>query len=254
MSWEESLAFIESLTILSWLVINRDYALAEGLLAGCVKTKTPGIVTFGSTAQSAITFDINQCASELPYSMLGAAALYGKIQLMQQLIYLGAEVNPSERDVCTPLILAIVSRSKDAVELLLQHGADVNAVSSAFEIPLIKAVREKVIPDIVSVLLAYGADLHHRDELGTALDSAIFYRYTRMVRLLWDSHFPESEWNRKAEGYQFDAATVHNIDYHDENHCDKDYEFFNDVSSRDSTHRQYGKYSDITDTTSFKTI
>lgn len=95
------------------------------------------------------------------------------------------------------MIVAVKNDRKDFIEPLLQHGADINAVcnNAPFESASIAAVDRKYY-DIAAMLLAYGADLHYRARFGTALDYAFASHHTGMVRLLWNSHFPEDEWNR----------------------------------------------------------
>jgi hypothetical protein len=189
----------ESATILFWLIANDGYSLTEALLAHCSTTEKPGIISCTAMAHSTMTFDINMKCDGLFGGALGAAAASGKIELVQQLLQLGAEVIPSGRDMCSPLIPATRWGSKDIVECLLQHGADVNAVFETVlpefaspETALIIAVDEDDY-DIVSTLLAHDPDLHFRGKHGTALDRALSGRNTSMIRLLWDAHFPESE-------------------------------------------------------------
>lgn len=184
----------ESATILFWLLENHSYDLAEALLACCAKTEVPGIVTFETAEQPVMAFDINMHCNKEFGSALGAATASGKTGLVQQLLRLGAEVVPSQRDVRNPLVIAAESEFIGMAELLLQNGADVNAVRSN-ESALITAVT-KANHNIVSLLLSYGPDLQYRGELGTALDYALLHRHIEIARLLWDAQFPKSKWNR----------------------------------------------------------
>lgn len=220
----------ESTTILFLLLVKQGHALAEALLAGCSKAKQPGAVVLGMAAQPAITSDINIRCNEQYGNILGVAAAYDQIQVMQQLLRLGAEVVPSERYVCSPLIPAIVWGSKDGVELLLKNGADANAVdnaqppNTALMVALI-AFR-KGNEDIVELLLQHGADanamnnfvsretalsyavgrnLHqvvlvllaygaakNKGAYSLALDVAFDLRHTKIARLLWDAQFSKA--------------------------------------------------------------
>jgi len=237
---------VETTTVLFWLIIKGGYALAEALLAGCSMTEKPGIVSYGTIAQSAMTLDINMGCDGWDGGVLGAAAASGKIDLVQQLLHLDAEVVPSVGNVCSPLIPAIRSGSKDVVELLLQHGADVNAVSTPSvlskkpETALTIAVRMRH-HEVASVLLAYHPDLHHRLEYGTALDCALSLSDTEMIRLLWNAHFPESEWSRtlltcasKTGEHWHDTVTVHEIEYYTGDGGDNGYETDRDDISIDT--------------------
>jgi len=231
----------ESSNILFLLIISNRHALAEALLASCSKTAIPGIIAFGTTTKPAITFDINVSCSKRQGGVLGAAAACNQIALVQQLLHLGAEVVPSRKDVCSPLITAVIEDRKDVVELLLQHGADVDAVedSELSESALIIAAGRRGNYDIASLLLAYGADLNYRNELGTALDSALQWRWIKIAQLLWEAHFPSSEWDRtllacnsRIEWHWDDTATVHRIDYHTENNGMSDHNPGSGVGSR----------------------
>jgi hypothetical protein len=226
----------ESATILYLLLSRKAHTLAADLLAGCSKTARPGIVTFETTARPIITFDINICCDDFHGGVLGLAAWYGKIQLVQQLLYLGAELasfdmsalicatKSGHKDVvelllqcgaCTdavensvPLnaafLAAIRAASflgadpfKDIAELLLQHGADVDAVDDC--IAPQTALMTAVVTDdhsTLSMLLAHGADVHYRNKYGTALDFAFCMRLTESAQLLWEAHFPASGWDR----------------------------------------------------------
>jgi hypothetical protein len=239
----------ESTTILFWLIANAGYALTEALLADCSTTEKPGIINCAGMAHSGMTFDINMKCDEVFGGALGAAAASGKIELVQQLLQLGAEVIPSEKDMCSPLIPATRSGFKDIVACLLQHGADVNAVSNSDSVPPDRASPETVLiiavddddHDIVSMLLAYDPDLHFRGKYGTALDRALTGRNMSIIRLLWNAHFPESEWNRtllacngNTEEHRYDAVTVHDIKYYTGNEGNSGYETGSDDGSIDA--------------------
>lgn len=66
-----------------------------------------------------MTFNINIRCKERYGDTLGAAAASGKVELVQQLLRLGAEVVPLETDVCSPLIPAVIFECEDVVEFLL---------------------------------------------------------------------------------------------------------------------------------------
>lgn len=87
-------AFTESATILSLLLDNNAHTLAEAVLANCSKTGNPGIIAFRTTSQSIITCDIDIHCHEISGCVLGLAALGDNIELMQQILDLGAAINP----------------------------------------------------------------------------------------------------------------------------------------------------------------
>lgn len=134
------------------------------------------------------------------------------------------------------LITALKSHGKtsnDVVRLLLRCGANVNAAKGTTS-ALITAVME-VDCDMVSVLLAHGANPHHRGKHGTALDYALERRYvsSKIVRLLWDAQFPASDWDRMVlacnsqnDEHREDIATVHRLEYRTGKGSDDDSGFY----------------------------
>ena len=71
------------------------------------------------------------------------------------------------------LTLAAYYGFEDCVEVLLRHGAPVNAQSVSGQTPLMRAVGSRSLPT-VSLLLASGADRSLRTQSGlTALDIAV---------------------------------------------------------------------------------
>jgi ankyrin repeat protein len=186
-----------------------------------------------------MTFDINMRCGGYFGSALGVATASGKIELVQQLLCLGAQVDPSKRDMHNPFIIAAELNRKDIAELLLRNGADVNAMrgSASFETTLISAV-VKGNHNIVSLLLSYGSDIQYRDALATALDNAFLDRHTEIARLLWDAQFPKSEWYRtliactsKTDEHRYDAVTVHDIKHYIEDGGSRGYETGGDGNS-----------------------
>lgn len=230
-SYQAGYALKESATILFMLLVNNAHALAGAVLANCSKTGNPGIIAFRTTSQSIITFDIDIHCHDVFGCVLGLAAARDNIELMQQILDLGAAIDPPQRGVRNTLVTALRWSSEKAVELLLQNGADADAMDNS--VPVLATALDKyssvsndvvklllrygananaakgttpvlilaVIKDdcdSVSALLAHGANLHHRGKHGTALDYALKRRYvsTEIVRLLWDAQFPAGDWDR----------------------------------------------------------
>jgi ankyrin repeat protein len=65
---------------------------------------------------------------------------------------------------------------KDIVKLLIQKGADINAVATGGLSALMLAADEN-FKDIVEILIAYGADVNGKQDIDglTALTSAAFF-------------------------------------------------------------------------------
>lgn len=98
------------------------------------------------------------------------AAFRGYIDLVQQLIDRGAEVNKTG---WTPLHYAATNGHARIVQLLLDHYAYIDAESPQGATPLMMAARHGH-PDVVRLLLDQGADARLKDHGGaTAIDYAM---------------------------------------------------------------------------------
>ncbi|NBW57938.1 ankyrin repeat domain-containing protein, partial [bacterium] len=87
----------------------------------------------------------------------------------------------------SPLMLAIRCNQRAIVELLLEKGADVNAIDSRSETVLMHAADEKDYQDIVKVLLEKGADVKAIDSRSnTALMHAAINDHQESVKFLLD--------------------------------------------------------------------
>jgi len=100
-------ALTESATMLSLLLDNNADALAEAVLANCSKTENPGIIAFRTTSQSVTTFEIDKHCHEKYGGVLGLAAAGDDIELMQQILDLGAAIDLPERGACNALVSAV---------------------------------------------------------------------------------------------------------------------------------------------------
>ena len=81
----------------------------------------------------------------------------------------GAYTDTQNKDGKTPLMEAVYEGKKKVVELLLDHGADVN-IRDRWGCPVIRwiLVNEKINKDIVELLLNHGADVNIQDKHGSA--------------------------------------------------------------------------------------
>ena len=93
---------------------------------------------------------------------LNTAADMGDLQFARQLLELGADPC-RERTGVTALLTAAAHDQLEIVQLLIEHGADVNAADCDGSTPLSAAVSL----ECVELLLAAGADIHVQDLSGT---------------------------------------------------------------------------------------
>jgi peptidyl-prolyl cis-trans isomerase A (cyclophilin A) len=115
------------------------------------------------------------------YSTLEQAA--SSVVMLRALLEAGADANNSG-GVTTPLVETADRGTVEAVALLLQNGADVNAPDAAGSTPLM-AASQRGDSAIVALLLEHGADVNHRSKLGsTALGLAQAATYSAIVSQL----------------------------------------------------------------------
>lgn len=126
---------------------------------------------------------------------LYAAAALNEVDRLRELLAQGADPNQVDEDGFTPLHLACQEWSVDTVRELIAAGAAVDATTESGYTPLLLATfRADGRDEIIEMLRAAGADLHHSDVHGhTPLDIA---RLTRDYSLEWKliSETTE-EWN-----------------------------------------------------------
>ncbi|KAF4928951.1 Ankyrin-3 [Colletotrichum viniferum] len=105
-----------------------------------------------------------------------AAAMRGEQTILELLVNAKAEVNVfGGQDHSTVLIEAVINLPVDALQVLLDAGADINLEDRDGDTPLILAAREGDA-DCVKFLLDHGADIFHTNhDNENALQSAIEY-------------------------------------------------------------------------------
>lgn len=99
----------------------------------------------------------------------------------------GAQINETNFNEETPLIIATYKCNYDVVELLLDNGADINKTGNNKDTPLMIAIGENNY-DVVELLLEKGADINKTGYKGdTPLSVAINIGNDDIVKLLLDN-------------------------------------------------------------------
>lgn len=118
------------------------------------------------------------------------AAAFGRIERLRALLDEDpSRVGELSPDGFTPLHLAVYGGSAEAVRVLLERGADANALaeSSIARVPPLGTAAFVRRPDLAELLLDAGASVNGQGEGGfTALDSAVQNEDEAMIRLLLD--------------------------------------------------------------------
>ncbi len=107
--------------------------------------------------------------------------------IMRRLLSLGADANAVRDDGGSALILAAGLDSVEAVELLLQHGADHRAKGGVLRASALHLAAWGTSPETVAVLLKGGADVDSRDKISaTPLFNAAEKGRLEIARILLD--------------------------------------------------------------------
>ncbi len=130
-------------------------------------------------------------SEEAAYSGLPAAASYGDVERVRQLLATGADIEARDTYGRTPLHIAAFKSHDVVVETLAKAGADVNALENdAYDIITIAAVANDL--DIMNLAIALGANPKNITSPyeGTALIAAAHLGHVEIVQALIDSGAP----------------------------------------------------------------
>lgn len=131
---------------------------------------TPELSAF--LAEHGFAGDINAASADGRFTPLMRAAKLGRLDIVEQLLALGAELNARNADGCNALWLACYNGDHALIERLLAAGVDIdNQNGNGASCLMYVASNSK--PDLVKLLLDQGANpaLKNFDDF-TALDLA----------------------------------------------------------------------------------
>lgn len=133
------------------------------------------------------TTDVNAPERRGGATPLMLAAAFGSVDVMRTLIELGAKVNATSYGRATPLMWGISDPAK--VRLLIDKGADVNAVSELGRNAIFLAAFSDRSADTVRLLLARGANARIVDDVQkmTVLHAAAFGNDAATLKLILDA-------------------------------------------------------------------
>lgn len=120
------------------------------------------------------------------FTPLGFAVFFTQPEAVNELLNAGADVNLPSRESMkvTPLASAAAAKQTDIARVLIAHGADVNARAASGHIPLHEASANGNV-DLVKLLIENGAGTDTKTDDGkTPLDFAVEYKRDEVIELL----------------------------------------------------------------------
>lgn len=101
--------------------------------------------------------DLN-ARDETGMTAVAHAAKLGHHDILHTMLKFGLNSNTPDREGHTPLTLALINKQRDAAQVLIKRGADVNAHAADYITPLHFAAHQGDI-ELVKMLASYGANL-----------------------------------------------------------------------------------------------
>jgi ankyrin repeat protein len=146
----------------------------------CTKT-WEGFQDTNAFFKESILLSKNSCSV-----LLAHYAQLGNTEIVRGLLDAGADIHGGETTNCNPLTIACQYCHEDAVDLLLEHGADPNySILQQRGSPLITATAGGSF-DIIRKLLDHGANVG--DVAWHPLENAVRLEHTAMVELMLKLH------------------------------------------------------------------
>jgi ankyrin repeat protein len=188
--------------ILTWMAVT---VVVSGRLAMILALKHDHIDMVKSLLNAGISAKMKIVATGEKRYPLHYAVLKGNREMTHLLITKGADVH-----VGGVLIDAIIGGNPEVVRILLQAGTDPNQ-ESGYRSPLMWAVKKRNTT-IVNMLLDHGANINFiNSQDSTALDMARDQKYGEIVQLLLDHGAKEKLSSAKRERALFSAIEAKDI-------------------------------------------
>jgi len=128
--------------------------------------------------------DVNIADKEGFTALMCVASNYNKHEIAELLINNGANVNAINKNGETALIRAIKIRNFNVIELLIKHNCNVNLFNKNSNPPLLEAIDVKQ-PKIADLLINAGADITVKDDdKNTPLSLACMYAMASTIELI----------------------------------------------------------------------
>jgi serine/threonine protein kinase len=100
-----------------------------------------------------------------------SAIVYGNVEMLELLLEHGANINAKDNSGITPLHAAIQTGNLSITKWLLEHGASINAKNNSGTTPLHYVIQQLAMPydnlGMLKLLLEHGANLNVKDNNGT---------------------------------------------------------------------------------------
>lgn len=159
----------------SWQAAADDnFELSKAAYAGDIE-KVKALLESGADVNSWSNLG-SHSNTPLMYAVYG-----GYYEVAKILIEAGADVNTAHDTTHTVLYHALESYQlrAEVIQLLLDAGVNMDYT------PLTWAIRYRVAPEIVAMLIEAGADVNERDENGTpALNTAVRFRRNQLIDII----------------------------------------------------------------------